>query len=56
MLKQGVEDEQSIDAQLFWEEVQWLAYKLGIQPGQNGILINGRVSQPLLVLPSDLLC
>lgn len=44
MLKAGVEAEQSIDAQFFWEELQWLVHKLGFSPGENGIVINGRVS------------
>ncbi|GAA5982339.1 hypothetical protein JCM5350_006149 [Sporobolomyces pararoseus] len=46
MLKAGVEAEQSIDAQFFWEELQWLVHKLGFSPGENGIVINGRVVGP----------
>ncbi|GAA6062062.1 hypothetical protein JCM10212_003560 [Sporobolomyces blumeae] len=46
MLKVGVEDVQAHDAQFFWEELQWLVFKLGFQPGQNGIVINGRVVGP----------
>ncbi|GAA5943995.1 Kre5p [Sporobolomyces koalae] len=46
MLKYGVEESQSMDAQFFWEELQWFVHKLGFQPGQNGIIINGRAVGP----------
>ncbi|GAA5899753.1 Kre5p [Sporobolomyces salmoneus] len=46
MLKAGVEADQSMDAQFLWEELQWLGFKLGFQPGQTGIVINGRVVGP----------
>ncbi|GAA6009058.1 hypothetical protein JCM11491_005730 [Sporobolomyces phaffii] len=46
MLKVGVEESQSLDAQFFWEELNWFVHKLGFEPGQNGIIINGRVIGP----------
>ncbi|GAA5951905.1 hypothetical protein JCM21900_004180 [Sporobolomyces salmonicolor] len=46
VLLKGVEGKQAGEASLFWEELQWLSHQLGFQPGQNGIVINGRVVGP----------
>ncbi|GAA5860419.1 hypothetical protein JCM1840_000253 [Sporobolomyces johnsonii] len=46
VLLKGVEGKQAGEASLFWEELQWLRHQLGFQPGQNGIVINGRVVGP----------
>ncbi|GAA5851766.1 hypothetical protein JCM9279_004400 [Rhodotorula babjevae] len=42
----GVDKEKAFDALLWWEELQWLVAKLGFGPGENGIVINGRVVGP----------
>ena len=39
----GVDKEKAFDALLWWEELQWLVSKLGFGPGENGIILNGRV-------------
>ncbi|GAA5885662.1 hypothetical protein JCM6882_007517 [Rhodosporidiobolus microsporus] len=34
------------NAELWWEEMQWLGHQLGFKPGENGIVVNGRVIGP----------
>ncbi|GAA5851194.1 hypothetical protein JCM8547_004161 [Rhodosporidiobolus lusitaniae] len=46
-LANGIEGSQAVKAQQWWEELQWFAHKLGFQPGESGLVINGRVIGPL---------
>ncbi|GJN89390.1 hypothetical protein Rhopal_002370-T1 [Rhodotorula paludigena] len=42
----GVEEPKRFDATLFWDELQWLASKFGVPPGENALVLNGRVVGP----------
>lgn len=44
LVRKGVDKDQAFDALLWWEELQWLVAKLGFAPGENGLILNGRVS------------
>ncbi|GAA6027206.1 hypothetical protein JCM8097_002483 [Rhodosporidiobolus ruineniae] len=42
----GVDPPRQVQAQIFWETMDYLRYKLGYQPGQNGVVMNGRIVGP----------
>lgn len=42
-VKQGVDTNTSDKAREFWRQSQMFASALGLLPGQNGVVINGRV-------------
>ncbi|GAA5830729.1 hypothetical protein JCM11251_001055 [Rhodosporidiobolus azoricus] len=46
VLATGASEELAAKAELWWEEMQWLVHQLGFKPGENGIVINGRVVGP----------
>ncbi|BGP48159.1 killer toxin resistant protein [Rhodotorula kratochvilovae] len=46
LVRTGVDKDQAFEAMLWWEELQFFASKLGFSPGENGIVVNGRVIGP----------